>query len=359
MRRFLILLGIIIYATGAVAQTADSANNQLKITGFADVYYGYHFNKPVKNPAPYGVFAMQHNQVALNLAYIRFSLNKDKFRLSLAPGLGTYMSANYAAEPKELRYIYEAYAGVKLSAKKKIWLEGGVLPSPYTNETAENTDHLTYTRSLGSEYSPYYLSGLRLLLPLNAKWTMTAWGVSGWQTIVNQGRKPALGLGLSGTDVKQWNLGFSAFVGNVNSPSVPYYNMRYFVEGNAARIFGKNELRFCMSSGLQQFSDTALKNATWFAGNIQYRYSLNSSHSIALRVDTYRDADAVVIQNITGNPFFNNVNFTVNYSYKIRPELFFRLEGRHYLSEENTFFNSDGMKDNKSSLLIASITIKI
>ena len=50
-------------------------------------------------------------------------------RANIALAVGTYMNANYAAEPGVLKNIYEANAGVKISNNKNIWVDAGILPS--------------------------------------------------------------------------------------------------------------------------------------------------------------------------------------------------------------------------------------
>ncbi len=45
--------------------------------------------------------------------------------------LATYFEANYAAEPVGLRQLFEASVGLKLATTREIWLDAGVLLSPY------------------------------------------------------------------------------------------------------------------------------------------------------------------------------------------------------------------------------------
>ena len=71
---------------------------------------------------------------------------------------GTYMNANYAAEPEYLKNIYEANAGIKISKNENLWIDVGILPSHIGFETAIRKDNWTLTRSMVAENSPYYES---------------------------------------------------------------------------------------------------------------------------------------------------------------------------------------------------------
>ena len=113
-------------------------------------------------------------------AYLSLKYTADRVRATFTPGFGTYMNANYADERQTLENIVEAYVGIRLFKDKNIWLDGGVFSSPYTNETVYSFDQLTYTRSLGAENTPYYLTGAKLTVPLGPLWTIYLYLLNGW-----------------------------------------------------------------------------------------------------------------------------------------------------------------------------------
>src|ERR1017187_968637 len=93
--------------------------NPLTISGFVESYYCYDFNQPRNNTLPCFVYTFnRHNEVTINLAYLKGSYNADRVRANLALAVGTYMNASYVAEPGVSKNIYEADAGIKLSNKK-------------------------------------------------------------------------------------------------------------------------------------------------------------------------------------------------------------------------------------------------
>src|SRR5690606_22982919 len=123
----LILSAAVLISMNAGAQ--DSAvqatpPNPLTFSGFVEGYYSYDFNEPENNTRPGFLYSHnRHNEFNVNLAFVKGSYNTERTRANLAIAVGTYMNANYAAEPGVLKNIYEANAGVKLSRYKNLWLD--------------------------------------------------------------------------------------------------------------------------------------------------------------------------------------------------------------------------------------------
>jgi hypothetical protein len=164
----------------------------LAVGGYLDTYYGYNFSQPRVGTNPYFVSSNRHDEMNINLAYMDLRYKSTNFRFRFVPGYGTYMNSNYANEVGTLKNIVEANAGLRLSAKRNIWLDFGVFGSPYTNESAISKDHLMYTRSFAPENVPYYLSGVKLSVPLNAKWSTYLFLLNGWQVIQSNDKNKAL-----------------------------------------------------------------------------------------------------------------------------------------------------------------------
>ncbi|HEX8333409.1 MAG TPA: outer membrane beta-barrel protein, partial [Segetibacter sp.] len=104
--------------TASLAQDSLTTTNPLIISGYIESYYTYDFNKPADNNRPGFIYSHnRHNEFNLNLGFIRGSYTTNKVRGNLALAAGTYMNANYAAEPGVLKNIYEANAGFKIGKK--------------------------------------------------------------------------------------------------------------------------------------------------------------------------------------------------------------------------------------------------
>lgn len=142
------------------------------ISGYAEVYYQQDFSNPIKNDRPGFIYSHnRNNEFNLNLGFIKASYNTDMVRANITLATGTYMNANYVAEPSNLRNIYEANIGVKLSRKHDLWLDVGILPSHIGSESAVSKDCYTLTRSIAAENSPYFETGAKLTyITQSGKW---------------------------------------------------------------------------------------------------------------------------------------------------------------------------------------------
>ena len=80
--------------------TTFAQDSTLKISGYIETYYSHDFNKPANNTRPSFIYSHnRNNEVNVNLAFIKANYQTERLRANLAMALGTYMSANYAAEP--------------------------------------------------------------------------------------------------------------------------------------------------------------------------------------------------------------------------------------------------------------------
>lgn len=162
MKRIGFLQLLLLGTLPALAQDS-TASDPLSITGYTEIYYQYDFNKPADGKRPGFIYNHnRHNEVNLNLGYLKASYNGKNSRVNLAAAAGTYMNANYSAEPGVLKNIQEANAGLRVSKKQNIWLDAGILPSHIGFESAVSKDCPTLTRSLLAENSPYFETGAKL-----------------------------------------------------------------------------------------------------------------------------------------------------------------------------------------------------
>src|SRR6187399_1111640 len=114
--KYLILSSFILMCSGIIIAQVDTSASNISFTGYAEVYYTYDFNEPENHNRPSFIYSHnRHNEVNLNLGFVKTTYNSERVRANVALAAGTYMNANYAAEPGVLKNIYEANAGFKLS----------------------------------------------------------------------------------------------------------------------------------------------------------------------------------------------------------------------------------------------------
>jgi hypothetical protein len=366
MQKF-IIIGFLFIANNILAQVSNTGImdtisgktlKKITISGYLDMYYGVTFSKTHDNSIPYFVSMARNNEATINLALIDFRYNTKNLRARFVPGFGTYMNANYATEQGSLKNIVEASAGVKLSTTKEIWLDAGVLGSPYTNESAISKDHLMYTRSLAPEYVPYYLAGVKLSIPLNKKFNAYLYFLNGWQQIQDANSGKSIGTQLEYRPNDNNLINWNTYVGDERSEILTNYRMRYFTD--FYWIYNKNKISVtsCFYIGNQKKIefDTTYSDNIWWQINFITKYSFTDKLSISGRLEYFNDNKNVFVQSINSSGGFNTLSGGVCMNLKLNENAIFRLEGRHFLSENNLFIDSDNNPSKHMNWFISNLT---
>jgi hypothetical protein len=346
--------------TGLMDTSGGTHIDKLTIGGYLDLYYGGVFSKVSDNYIPYLVNMNRQNEFSLNLVYIDLRYDKENFRARFVPGFGTFMNANYASEPGSLQNIVEALAGFKLSKKKDIWLDAGVLGSPYTNETPFSKDHLMYTRSFGVEYVPYYLSGLKLSVPIKTKLIAYLYILNGWQQIKDNNSSKSLGTQIEYRPDKKNLINWDTYIGNEQSDSSSQNRMRYFTD--VYWIFnpvGKFSVTASAYIGNQQRIDSLkiLYDNIWWQANFVCRYSFNKRYSLSGRVEYFNDDYNVQITPINQIGAFRAFSTGLCFNIKANENALIRFEGRQFFSDKNMFRDYKGNPDSKMIWLVSNLTV--
>lgn len=339
----------------ATMDTVESTRiGHLALGGYMDTYYGYNINKPASGTDPYFVTSNRHDEMNINLAYLDLRYKATNFRFRFVPGFGTYMNANYTNEEGTLKNIIEASAGFRLSAKRAIWIDAGVFGSPYTNESAFSKDHLMYTRSFAPGSVPYYLSGIKVTVPLSEKWISTFYLVNGWQVIQSNDRNKALGTQVEFRPNKKMLFNWDTYIGNNKTSQSPDFRMRYFTD--LYWIYKPNEkfdATSCVYIGFQERVNANTLN--WWTANFIARYHFTELLSLSGRIEYYSDG-GVGQKSITGIPDFRSYSTGLCLNYKANHNALVRLEGRQFYSPDNLYLSENALPTQTNALLIASIT---
>jgi hypothetical protein len=180
------------------AAKQDSATldffRKIEISGFADTYYTYNFNRPSQPCATVGGvsvsnclynFNVAHNSFSLNLAEVALEKkatadSRAGFRVDLDYGPTATMV--HAAEPggtTTYQNIEQAY--VSVLAGKALQLDFGKFVTWSGQELIESKDNWNYSRGLLFSWAiPYYHTGLRATYAVNDKVSLAGFLVNGW-----------------------------------------------------------------------------------------------------------------------------------------------------------------------------------
>ena len=350
MKRILTII-ILLNSMMANAQK-DTTVNPLSFSGYLETYYLYDFGNPADHNRPGFVYSHnRHNEVNINLGYIKAAYEKDNVRANLALMAGTYSNANLAAEPGVLKNIYEGNIGVKVSKKSSLWIDAGIFSSHIGFESAVSKDCWTLTRSILADNSPYYESGVKLSYTSpSEKWFISGLFLNGWQRIqrVDYNNTPAFGTQFTFKPNKKITLNSSSFVGNDKPDSAK--QMRYF--HNFYGIIKVNDkLAFTagFDFGAEQISKGSSDYNTWYSPVLILKLSPDSKNSFAARIEYYEDINGVIISTGTPNGF-KTMGYSLNYDHAISDNAMWRIEGKSYTSKDEIFLKDDAPTNSNFSI---------
>lgn len=328
--------------------------------GYAEVYYSYDLSNPGEHvrQGPFYSY-LRHNEVALNLGYLKLSYAKANVRGNLALMAGTYAQYNLAQEPELLRSVFEANVGVKLSRQHDLWLDAGIMPSHIGFESAIGMNCWNVTRSLLADNSPYYVAGLKMGYTSPGKtWYAAGIMLNGWQRMARPpgNNTPAFGTQLTYTPSDNVTMNWSTFIGNDKPDSVS--QMRYFSNLYAQIQFTE---RFGLIAGFDCGLEQAARgdsSSSWWSPVLIPRFTLNERTHIAARWELYQDKHGIIV-GPTGAPNgFNTMGYSVNFDRKVGENVLWRIEARALTSQDRIFTDNKGAATASNVFFTTSLSIR-
>lgn len=356
MKPKLVLL-LAMMGIASLSSAQDSTHiPSLKISGYAEAYYSNDLANPADHLRPGFFYSYnRHNEVALNLGFIKAAYNAERARANLALMTGTYAQYNLAAEPALLQNIYEANVGIKLAKSQDLWLDLGVLPSHIGFESAIGKDCWALSRSLLAENTPYYEAGARLSInSKDGKWYAAALLLNGWQRMTRQGgiQSAILGTQLTYKPSSNITLNWSSYLGDESSDNQivkRFFNNFYGVFNLTPRL----GLITGFDIGVQEIDNE--ETGTWIAPIAILRYSINERFAIAGRAEYYGDQEEIIVS-ATGSGF-ETLGLSLNLDYLPLPNVALRFEGRTLSGKGDYFFNRDGQRSSSNTFLTTALAI--
>lgn len=325
--------------------------NPFSISGYVEAYYGYDFNRPADNSRPGFIYSHnRHNEFNLNLGYLKGSYNSERVRANIALAAGTYMNANYAAEPGVLKNIFEADAGIKVSRKKNLWIDAGIMPSHIGFESAVSKDCYNLTRSLLAENSPYFETGAKITYTSdNNKWLLSGLLLNGWQRIsrINGNSLMSYGTQVQYKPNSSIMLNYSTFIGTDKPDSARL--MRYFHDVYGIFSLGKLGIIAGFDIGQEQVSKGSSDFNTWYAPILVLKYSPSAKWAMAGRIEYYQDENGVIIPTGTANGF-RTTGYSLNLDYMPVGNAIVRIEVRSLVSKDDIFVKEGQLKAGNTAL---------
>lgn len=350
------IIGLLCMTVMARAQEAQDSlkSSSFTVSGYIEAYYLYDFNQPGSNTRPPFVYSYnRHNEVNINLGLLRAAYTTDHVRANLALMAGTYTNVNLAAEPGVLKNLYEANAGVKLSATKNLWVDAGIFSSHIGFESAIGKDCWTLTRSIMADNTPYYEAGAKVSYTTdNGKWLVSGLILNGWQRIqrVDGNSLPSLGTQVIFKPSDKVTLNSSAFIGTDKPDSAR--QMRYFHDIYGIFQVSKNVgITVGVDYGLEEKNPETRSTHTWVSPIVIARFTLSDKLALAVRGEYYDDARGVIVTTGTPNGF-KTVGVSANVDYQLNANAAWRVEIRHFNSQDAIF--EDGRDVSKNNTFVTT-----
>lgn len=332
--------------------------NPLTFSGYIEIYYSYDFGGPVNHERPSFFYSFnRHNEVNLNLGFLKANYNSDKVRGNFALMTGTYSQYNLSAEHPIFQHLFEANIGVKILENTNLWIDAGIMPSHIGFEGAIGKDCWNLTRSILADNSPYYESGAKLnYTSKNEKLYLAAMYLNGWQRIrrIPGNNTPAFGTQLIYKPRSTITLNWSTYAGNENPDSTMQW--RYF-----NNFYGQFQLteKFGVIAGIdvgvQQMKKDTNTYSNWYSPVLILQYKLTDKFRLAIRGEYYTDEDGVIISTGTTNGF-QTFGYSLNTDYAIRTNILWRIEGRG-LNSMDKIFKLENTSSNQNYFITTSIAI--
>lgn len=329
---FLLILFISIQSFGQ-----DDTTKTLKLSTYVDMYYSYDFSNPKNFEKPdFNYNYKKHNQLNVNLAFVKLGYQSSRVRSNLALMTGNYAMYNLSAEPNWAKPLLEANIGYKISKQQNIWVDAGVMPSHIGFESAVGADCWNLTRSILAENSPYYETGIKLSYANKKENLYLAFHLlNGWQKIAvpNWDGKPSVGMQLTYKPSSTLTLNYSNFIGRIQLDSINpirvFHNLYAIYEASpkTAFIFG-------FDIGTQ--NNAQGKRAIWYTPLMIAKLNLNSKSKIAGRLEYYNDKQQLIIPTATINGY-QTFGASVNYDRQITSNVLWRTELKQYKSMDRIY----------------------
>lgn len=358
MKKFIIGAALIWSTTNLQAQEAVKKDNNLTISGYAEIYYGFDFNRPADNTRPGFIYSHnRHNEVNLNLGFIKANYDNGSIRGNLALMAGTYANANLAAEQGVLKNVFEANAGIKLSKNANLWVDGGIFSSHIGFESAISKDCWVLTRNIVSDNTPYYESGVKVSYTTNDnKLNLVGLYLNGWQRInrQNNNSKPAFGFQVNYKPTDRITLNYSNYIGTEGADSVGVKRFYHNLYGifQVTKAFG---ITAGVDYGTQQKAKGSNEYFNVLAPVAIARYQFAPKWAASGRVEYYRDNNGIFISTNTPNGF-KTTGYSLNVDYAPVANALIRIEGK-MLDSKDKVFTRQGNPVNSNTLITASFSV--
>ncbi len=348
----------------SVPRPRPAADTAVRVTvgAFIDGYYAWDSGRPRAFDRAWTTQPARHNEFNVNLAFVEATLRGERIRGRVALQAGTSVQSNYAAEPEVgavsggalSRTLQEATAGVRLHPR--LWVDGGVYFSYIGLESWISRDNPTYTRSLIADFTPNYLSGVRITWQVAPRLSAQAHVMNGWQNLSETNGDKAVGTRLEWQPHPTLALGWGTFLGNEQPDSLPP-QQRLFNQITARWLPGRWELSATLDAGRQR---RVQPGSDWWTGSaVVARRALTEQVKVVGRIEHLYDLGQVLVTTGTDDGF-RTTGASLGLDVTVDQRVLWRTEARAFRSGDAVWPRGGrAAADRRSALLVTSLALTL
>lgn len=179
------------------------SNNAITGMVYVETYYNYNFARPKDNTQTISSTIGRTNEITVNLASIGLEANYKNVigrlwlqtgaMLSIVQDLDQSSRRGRNLSVNDLRNLREAAAGYHFDKGYGLNLEMGIFMSYIGLESYMTQENWNYQRSMLTEYTPFYFSGIRAQYYPTHNYKMEFWLMNGWASYSKWNQAPAIG----------------------------------------------------------------------------------------------------------------------------------------------------------------------
>jgi len=320
----------------------------LTLSLYVDMFYAWQFSRPVDHTIFESTVASRHNEVAVNLAAIGIDLTGlDGPTGRVYIQYGTNVETVYGQDRTSKRgyflssvpFLQQIGAGWHFHWLHGVNIELGIFPSYIGLESYLPQENWNYTKQFLSDFTPYYLAGVRAQLYFTAQMKLELWLVNGWQTFSQWHEARAGGYFYNYRPNGAVSIVNSFYVGQ--DVQTDANGVRYYSDSNVQVQYYKGQriksaaFSLVFDIGYEQRS-TAASGAMTGAG-LAHRVEWTGIWATTVRGDIYYDkTQALVAPLPVGSPYslpnsgaFLGGGLTVTMDFLPSPWIIFRAEYAH------------------------------
>ncbi len=290
----------------------------LTISGYAETYYSFNFNRPSNGITHYRTFDNRHNAITLQNLALDLGWDSKHALARIALQAGHAPNTYYGVSEPDMpgapgtpgsnsdlwRYIQQAYVGWHLPIKKlPVTLEGGVFLSPLGDEGLATYQNWTWSHTPMFYALPFYHAGVRLHLQISQRHDLRFGVYNGWNNIVDNNAQKSLAAEYTYNPSDQFLFNIVYFTGVERPPeAVEGQGWRHTVD---TYIIGKpSKYVSLLVRPVMGFEPTRFGTAWWLSGTLGVRVQLAKWLYLATKGVLLREHQASTDAGISAPVFY-------------------------------------------------------